>query len=345
MMKMRTMKYCITLVFLSLFLGNAMAQQQTAAQLQATAKTLMQQGDLDNAIKTLERAREQSPTDIEVLKDLSYASFIKKDYSRAIEVGKEAVANPVADAQAYQVLGLSYKAIALYKEAAKLYKTALLKFPNDGMLFNENGELLALDNKSDEAIAEWEKGIRADPSYNVNYYNATMYYVHTKNWLRVVLYGELFVNLESYTERTENIKGQIFHAYQSLFAPGYIRFLLNAKTTTVFEKAILATLESSGDMAKDGISKENLTSIRTRFILEWLQDKDKTYPFRLFNHQQYLLNQGLFEAYDQWLFGDVVNADAYHIWQNTHPKEYTGFKTFQESRVFKIPTGQYYFSR
>jgi len=57
------------------------------------------------------------------------------------------------------------------------------------------------------------------------------------------------------------------------------------------------------------------------------------------------LNNGLFEAYNYWLFSTALNADAYQVWQNTHTKESAGYKAFQQSRVFKIPAGQYYFSR
>jgi hypothetical protein len=62
----------------------------------------------------------------------------------------------------------------------------------------------------------------------------------------------------------------------------------------------------------------------------------------LFDQQQYLLREGLFEAYNQWIFGMVINADAYKEWQTNHPKETACFKAFQESRVFKMPAAQNY---
>lgn len=338
------MKYFYTAILVLFFIAPGFSQQ-TATELRATSKTFLQQGDIDNAIKALERAREQEPGNIDVLKELSYAAFIKKDYGRAREIGKEAVANIQADAQAFQILGLSYKAIAMYKDGEKLYKTALAKFPDDGLLHNEYGEILALDNKADEAIAEWEKGIRVDPSYGSNYYNATLYYVQAKNWLRVAIYGELFVNLESYTKRAETIKAQVLTAWSKLLVPGYIKFLQSAKTTTEFEKEILFVLQHYADIAKEGISLENISAIRSQFIKEWVQEKDKKYPFRLFSHQQQMLSLGFFEAYNQWLFGEPANPGAYEIWKSNHLKEAEGFKTFQQGRVFKIPLDQYYFTR
>ena len=339
------MKYCYLVIFTIFSLTTALAQQPTATELRTTARTLLQKGDLDNAIKALEAAKQSEPGNIDVLKELSYAAFIKKDYARAMEVGKEAVANLQADAQAYQILGLSYKAIALYKEGEKLYKTALAKFPNDGVLYNEYGEMLALDNKADEAIAQWEKGIRSDPSYSSNYYNATLYYAQSKNWLRTAVYGELFVNLESYTKRTESIKTQTLAAWSNQFMPGYIKTAQNARGVSDFEKSMLTVLDHLSSLAAGGITADNIGSIRQQFIAEWMQNNDKKYPFRLFNHQQQLLALGYFEAYNQWLFGEPANAGSYLLWQTNHQKQFQDFKTFQQGRVFKIPVDQYYFTR
>ena len=109
------------------------------------------------------------PKYTEILKDHSCANYLKRDFAKAIEIGKEITDRPDADEQAFQVLGLSYKAIASYKECAKLYKTALKKFPNSGVIYSEYGELLALDKNLEDAINQWEKGIELDPGYSGNY--------------------------------------------------------------------------------------------------------------------------------------------------------------------------------
>lgn len=339
------MKYILILVFCFVNLGTLLAQQQTAKQLQESAKILLQQSDFEKAVLVLDRARQQEPGNIEILRDLAFASYLKRDYAKATEIGKVLTERPNADSKDFQVLGLSYKAMASYKECAKLYKAGLKKFPNSGVIYNEYAELMAIENALDEAIEQWEKGIEMDPGYSSNYYNSAMYYVRSKNWVPAVLYSELFLNLESYTARTTDIKKELTGVYRNLFAPSVIGQLLNAKATTPFEKAILEVLAKTENLAKVGLSVENIMRVRTRFIEQWVQEKQKQYPFRLFDHQQYLLNEGLFEAYNYWLFSEAVNADSYKTWQNNHPKETAEFKKFQENRVFKIPAGQYYFSR
>ncbi len=68
----------------------------------------------------------------------------------------------------------------------------------------------------------------------------------------------------------------------------------------------------------------------------------KQHPFKLFDYHQQLIREGMFEAYNQWLFGTVENLAAYDNWTKTHSDAYTKFSNFQKSRVFKIPSGQYY---
>jgi hypothetical protein len=82
--------------------------------------------------------------------------------------------------------------------------------------------------------------------------------------------------------------------------------------------------------------------IRTRFILDWYQTYAAKYPFRLFDYQQQLIREGMFDAYNQWLFGTTENLAAYDNWTKTHTEEYNGFNAFQRSRIFKMPAGQHY---
>jgi tetratricopeptide (TPR) repeat protein len=321
------------------------AQAVSTKQLQENARTLLQQGDFDNAVKALETARQQDPGSLDVLRDLAYANYLKRDFSKSIELGKLMVARPDADQQCFQMLGLSYKAIADYKEAGKLYRQALRKFPNSGVIYSEYGELSALDKEMDEAIVQWEKGIEVDPNYSGNYYNAAMYYSRANNPLRAALYGEIFLNQESYTTRALEFKQVLFNIYKNMLTPGVISSLQSAKTVTAFEKAILESLGKSVTALNGAVTVENLTSLRSQFLLDWIQEKQKKYPFRLFDHLSYLLTNHFLEAYHYWLFAPAANEASYQSWKNAHAKEADGFKKLQESMVFKIPAGQYYFGQ
>jgi len=114
------------------------------------------------------------------------------------------------------------------------------------------------------------------------------------------------------------------------------------KNKSEFAKAFLQTMSKQSSIASRGITAETLTMIRSRFILDWYQNNAIKFPLRLFDYQQQLLKEGMFDAYNQWLFGPVENLAAYDNWSKTHTDQYEAFNTFQKNRVFRMPAGQYY---
>jgi len=58
-------------------------------------------------------------------------------------------------------------------------------------------------------------------------------------------------------------------------------------------------------------------------------------------HRQ-LLQEGMFEAYNHWIFTAAGNLAAFDNWTKTHTEAYNAFSGFQRGRVFKLPAGQYY---
>jgi hypothetical protein len=95
-------------------------------------------------------------------------------------------------------------------------------------------------------------------------------------------------------------------------------------------------------LSNKGISTEVLIMIRTRFILDWYSTYSSKFPHRLFDYQLQLIREGMFEAYNQWLFGTVENLAAYDNWTKTHAEKYSAFTNFQKNRIFRMPPGQYY---
>ena len=336
---MKFVSVCLTACLLC---GVVSAQTPSVKQLQANARVLMQQGDFDNAVVVLLKARQQDPLNTELLKDLAFTYYLQRNFSRSIETGKIVIAMDSADQQAFQILGLSYKSIAAYKEANKMYRAALKKFPDGGVIYNELGESLALEKNLKEAIVQWENGIRLDPNFSGNYFNAAKYYAGKKNWTRVLLYAELFANLESFTARTPEVKNQLLMAYKALLVPGTVSALMADPAACVFEKEILAILNQCISGEGTGTSTEKIAGIRNRFITEWNKNAAQQYPYRLFGHWQYLVKENLFEAYNQWLFADATDENSYAKWQAAHAKEFASFQQFQQSRVFKIPATAYF---
>lgn len=323
------------ILIVSIFFANILIAQPIT-DLYKTAKNLMLEGDYENATLVYTKLLTNEPNNITYLKDFAYLSFLKRDFAKSIEISKKLVNDTLADEQTFQLLGMNYKSIAMYSEANLLYKTALEKYANSGILYSEFADLNLIEKKEKDAIKNWEKGIEVDPNYPNNYFNASKYYAKKNQLIWSIIYGEVFLNLESYTIRTAEIKELVFDAYKKLL---YSNALSNQSSNNQFENIVKSTFVNSVEK----ITAINLTALRTKFILTWFHNKNnEKYPFRIFDQLRYLIREGMFDAYNQWLFGIVIDPLQYKEWAELHTTETQKFKQFQEGRVFKLIPGQYY---
>ena len=315
------------------------AQQPDPKTPQATARAFTRQGDYANAIVVLNGAIQKDPHNLELLKDLAFNYYLERDYAKGLNIAKPLTERPDADVQSYQMVGLFYKAIDEGKECEKLYKTGIKRFPRSGVLYSEYGELLWA-RQDYSAIKQWEKGIEIDPNYSSNYYNAAKYYFLTYDKVWCLLYGETFINLESYSKRTVEIKDLLLDGYKKLFTE--TDMLKHQNTKSPFVAAYLNIISKLSFTVAQGVTAESLTILRTKFILNWFETYPSNFPFRLFDYNRQLLKEGMYNAYNQWVFGAAENLPAFQTWGNTHGDEYSRFTNFQKGRIFKLPEGQYY---
>jgi len=304
----------------------------------------MQHGDFDNAIIILNRALQLDKNNLDMRKDLAMSYYYKRDYVKALDQAKLLLDRDDADAVCYQIGGNVYKALEEVKDCERVYKAGLKKFPNSGPLYSEYGELL-WERKDFTSIDQWEKGIKVDPGYSGNYYNAARFYFYTKDKVWSLIYGEIFVNMESLSDRGTAMKQLLLQGYkEKLFADANITAGQD-KNKGEFSKAFLECMSKQSSLVNRGVTTETLTMIRSRFILEWFDKYAGKFPYKLFDFQRQLLQEGIFNAYNQWLFGTVENLAAYDTWTKSHDEEYKNFIAFQKTRVFKMPAGQYYQDR
>lgn len=306
---------------------------------QETARAFTRQGDYTNALVVLTEALKKDPRNLELSKDIAFNYYLEKDFDKGIAVGKGMVDRADADVTAYQILAMLYKGIGEAKECDKLYKAGIKRFPRSGVLLSEYGEMLW--SKQDyAAIKYWEKGIEIDPNYSGNYYNAARYYFFTQDKVWGLVYGEIFLNLESYSKRTAEIKDLLLEGYKKLFTEANMQ--KNQDLKSPFVVAYLNIIGKLSFTVSQGISTESLTVLRTKFIITWFETYPTNYPFRLFDYERQLLKDGMYDAYNQWMFGATENLTVFQAWTTAHGDEYTRFTDFQKGRVYKMPEGQYY---
>jgi Tfp pilus assembly protein PilF len=306
---------------------------------QETARAYTRQGDYTNALVVLNEALKKDPQNLELSKDIAFNYYLEKDYDKGIAVAKGLVERADADVTSYQILALLYKATGEVKDCDRLYKAGIKRYPLSGVLLSEYGEMLWAQQDY-SAIKFWEKGIQIDPSYSGNYYNAARYYFFTQEKVWGLIYGEIFLNLESYSKRTAEIKDLLLEGYKKLFTDANMQ--KNQDIKSPFVVAFLNIIGKESFTIANGISAESLTVLRTKFIIDWFETYPTNYPFHLFDYERQLLKDGMFDAYNQWLFGAAENLPVFQAWTTAHSDEYTRFTDFQRGRVFKMPEGQYY---
>lgn len=313
---------------------------QDAKQLLENARNYMHKGDHANAILVLNRALAAEPRNMEVAKNLGLNYYYANDFKRAVDVLNPVLEWSNADDQCFQICGDAYWAMEDSKNCEAVYKKGIKKLPNSGPLYNELGKVLW--SRGDfTAIKHWENGIQNDPGFAGNYYNASKYYYFTPDKVWSLLYGEIFINIDPKSALCPEIKNILLEGYKKLFTEANLE--KNNKDKNAFVIAFLKTMNKQTAAAASGINAESLITIRTRFILDWnAGDYAVKFPFRLFEIQRQYIQEGLFEAYNQWVFATAGNLPAYEAWAASHKKEYEELKRFQESRIFKIPAGQYY---
>jgi tetratricopeptide (TPR) repeat protein len=320
--------------------GLVMAQK-TPRELQSVAREFNNRGDHDNAVVVLLQGLKEHPDNLELQKDLAFSLILKRDFAKAKEVVEKLIKRGDADVASFQLAGNVYKALEEVKDCEKMYRQGLKKFPSSGPLYSELGELYFSANDG-RAIECWEDGIRLDPNYAGNYYNAALHYATHKEPLVAILYAETFINMESKSQRAITLKSILWESYKNILSGASNESL---KKRSPFWIAVKQTLENASGPAINGLTPETLTMIRTRFILDWFEKQGEKYPCRLFDHQRQLLQSGLFEAYDQWLIGEVADTQKYKSWTQENAVTFLKLKDFLFNRVYKVPTGQYYPTR
>ncbi|NDF99169.1 MAG: hypothetical protein EB101_09650 [Chitinophagia bacterium] len=333
------MKKIIGSIFWLLWMGTAPGQDLSLREWQQRALDFNNRGDHANAVIVLQQGLKQYPNALLLQKDLTTSLLLKRDFAGARLLALSLAERPDADEACFQLGGNALKALEEVKECEKLYAKGIKKFPKSGPLHSEMGELL-WSSKDKRAITYWEEGIRVDPNYAGNYYNAALYYSKTESLWRTLLYGEVYVNMESKSERAPVVKKLLWDTYQQ-------QIMKAAAPTTVkgspFETAVAATFAKASTVMVQGLSRETLTMARTRFVLDWFKQYGERYPCRLFDHHQQLLKAGLFEAYDQWLFGEAENKTRFDQWKTSNVEDYSKLESFLFNRVFKLSRYPYLF--
>lgn len=317
-----------------------------ARELYGKAKTYQAKNDLSNAILVLNQLMQMEPENIIYRRELAFTFYMAKDYKHAAQVISPVLKSNAADEETFILASKIFLANGQASNASDAINKGVKKFPNSGILYAEKGILYNNKNKHADAEAAWEEGIKNDPTFHMNYYYLTKSYFISKKFIWAAITGETFVNLESYSARTEEVKKIILDSYKQLLGSMQLKNLADDKSKKKqkenFETEIWNTYESALPDVVTGIDVDNITMLRTRFLLLWYHQSSSAYPFQLFNYLNKLIEDDMFVAYNQWLFGKASNDKDFVKWLNENVNFYTKFEDYFRKQSFKPEAGEFY---
>lgn len=317
-------------------------------QMYKQAKEHLSRGAIDQSIIVFRQAIQLAPSVNILYRDLAQALNIKKDYKEAYKVIEPLVKDDKADEMTYQIAATALIGQNERKRTKNLLEKGLKAYPNSGILYYELGKYHEANDEMEYALDAVLQGIQVDPIYHLNYYSASRYYFNTSKPIWTIIYGEIFCNIERYTNRSNEVRKMILQAYQKLYGdpaalsvPKY-GTAITAGEEESFEAAVMQLMMPLAPVVSDGVTTENLIMLRTRFVMDWNNTFADKYPFSLFFYHNKMLREGKFDAYNQWMFGNAENPNTYSSWTKFHTHAIPDFEKWLTGNQYKPLTRDFY---
>lgn len=340
------MKKIFTILLIFLLGLNSFSQTKDdkikAREIALKAIKEMDKGKIDKSIVMLRESEKLDSENFIYPYEIGYAYYLKKEYKNAIKTLKKVIKYKENNDQCFTLLGNIYDIDKQPEKAIQIYKMGLEKFSNSGRLYFELGNVQEVLKEYDNALVSWENGISVSPAYPSNYYTASIYYCkYTTEKIWGILYGELFINIERGTEKTEEISKLLFDTYKSS-----ITIKTKTESQVSFSKSMQLVLPNKGkklkipfsmpyelamslavssEMEEKELGIKSLNNIRTSFINNWYENKRNIeYPNVLFDWHKKLIDLDYFEAYNYWLFMKG-NEDEFVKWSEENQEKFDKF--------------------
>lgn len=290
------------------------------------------------AITILRECEKIDPKEYTYPYEIALAYTYNKEYDKAVSELQKIKNYDEISANYYQLLGNNFDYMNKPELAISTYDEGLKKFPNAGSLYLEKG-IIYESEKPIEAIKTYEKGIEADPMYPSNYYRVAKIYLRTNDRLSGLMYGEIFMNLERSTKRTQEMSELLYNGYKKSiifnskneqkteFCPSVIDIDIYQKNNTLplcsnFAFSFLLAMTNYYEF-----DYSNFMQMRKIFLKEYLKIslKVKNKPNVLLNYFKTMDDNKVFNAYNHYLF-QIVNKEDFAEWQAKNKDEYVIFE-------------------
>ncbi|MTH14141.1 tetratricopeptide repeat protein [Flavobacterium sp. LC2016-01] len=289
------------------------------------AAKLIDEGKYDESIAILKECEKTDPKDYAYPYEIALAYTHKEEYQKAIDQLEKIKNYAGIESDFYQLLGNNYDYAKNPEKAIATYEEGLVKFPNAGRLYLEKGVIYESQQNYLEAVSSYAKGIEVEPMYPSNYYRAALLYLSSDNKLAGLMYGEIFVNLERTTKRTQKISELLYKTYKNSIQFKDNEIKVDLCKTVINSNGDIKDLKlpfcavygmnlSLSVIGQKEITLKSLSEIRSNFIKNYFKEDFKKYPNVVLEYQKNLFDLGLFETYNEYLF-QMGAQDEFTAWK------------------------------
>lgn len=315
---------------------------------------LMDNGQIEPSIVLLEEAIKLDPDEPTYFYEIGYAKYLDKDYKAAIKIMKDLVKKKQGFPGVYQLLGNSYDLTGDPDKAIDTYEKGLKEFPEAGNLYLEMGVMQMTARKdNNKATQYFEAGVKAAPKHSSNYYWLGKLFCNSESQVWGMLYGEIFMNIERGSKRTEEMSKLLYLTYKSGIQfndtgmtvsfskhnvilwdpkasekdPGLLLRKLMPYGTKVYELELALAIAG-----EKHIDLASLHRIREKFLEAYYKNGHAhKYPNLLFDYQLKVKQQGHLEAYNYWLLSRG-NEEEFANWKAANEGKWGDFiRWFQQN--------------
>lgn len=338
------MRYLLTAALLLFFVlaVNAQTNKEKSVEFARKGIKLVDLKKFDEGISMFRQGLALDPQNSLFAYEIATAFYLQEKYDSVIATLEAIIDRPDVNDQFYQVLGNAWDMKKQPDKALQIYASGIKRFPLSGILCLESGIVMQARDSMQQAIKFWEKGVNADPALSSNYYYLAKTFAPSGNKVWALLYGEIFMNIERNSKRSEEMSSILYNVYSDLIddmsdTAVTTRYADSGKTFSTCVVNVLRESLNTVVTANKGLTQTaKIYYLRKTFIDTWfLRSFSADFPNTLFNRHKVLMANGHFEAYTYWMLMKG-NDQEFTVWYNQNSEKYKAFVAWFTKNPMKI---------
>jgi len=273
--------------------------------------------DLATAMRYFKAAQQLDTGNIIYRYQVASVYFLENNFKQSLKLVQPLLTHRDVSPNIIRLIANNYDHIGQQEKAIDLYKKGIELAPTDGKFYNELGTIYLMRKQNDLAAEYFEKGIDMDPALAINYYWACKSLLQNHDYWWGLLYGELFLNMERSTSRTQEISKLLYKYYNEITQQGQdnlVRLRVTSqKWQTKFEVACQESWRIAATKPHDS-QLLSLTELRRSFLRTFKEKATKKSPsYVLLDFWAEIDENDYWEAYNFWLFNEG-NPQEFENW-------------------------------